>query len=95
MELFEADFQFHHCNGIHGVLYCLLYVHDAWNNLTNEAVLTFADCPVASVARLTGAAVASDHVKAQGILVAVVESAEALVMLWRQKKNTTLQTSFL
>lgn len=44
-------------------------------------LLTFAHRPVASVARLTGAAVASDHVKAQGVFIAVVEPAEALVML--------------
>lgn len=44
-------------------------------------VLTFADRPVAGVARLTGAAVASHHVEAQGVLIAVVEPAETLVML--------------
>lgn len=44
-------------------------------------VLTFADCPIASVAWLTGAAVASNHVKAQGILITVVEPAEALIVL--------------
>lgn len=43
--------------------------------------LTFAHRPIAGVARLTGAAVASNHVETQSILVAVVESAEALVML--------------
>ncbi len=47
----------------------------------NMAVLTFADRPVASVSRLAGAAVASDHVKAQGIFITVMEPAEALVML--------------
>lgn len=52
-------------------------------NLTKQnepGEITFADCPIARVAWLTGAAVASDHVEAQGILIAVVESAEALVM---------------
>ena len=44
-------------------------------------VLTFADRPIAGVARLTGAAVASDHVEAQSVLIAVVEPAEALVVL--------------
>lgn len=52
-----------------------------------KAGITFADCSIASVARLTGAAVASNHVETQGVLVAVVESAEALVMLWKQKQN--------
>lgn len=42
---------------------------------------TFADGPVARISRLAGAAVASDHVEAQGVLIAVVESAETLVML--------------
>lgn len=52
-------------------------------NLTKQnepGEITFADCPITRVAWLTGAAVASDHVEAQGILIAVVESAEALVM---------------
>lgn len=49
--------------------------------LTNKLVLTFADRPVASVARLTGAAVASHHVKAQRVFITVVKAAEALVML--------------
>lgn len=44
-------------------------------------VFTFADCPITSVARLTGAAVASHHVEAQRIFITVVEAAEALVML--------------
>lgn len=60
------------------------YFGQLWSkvdNITNMAVLTFADCPVASVARLTGAAVASDHVKAQGVLITVVEPTKALVML--------------
>ena len=70
-------------------MFLLLYVHDTVGDITNMAVLTFADCPVASVARLTGAAVASDHVKAQGVLIAVVEPAKAFVMLWKQKKNTS------
>ena len=58
-----------------------VYVHDIINNITNMVVLTFADCSIASVARLTGAAVASNHVKAQGVLIAVVEPAEAFIML--------------
>lgn len=49
---------------------------------------TFAHCSVAGVARLAGAAVASDHVEAQGVLVAVVEPAEAFVMFWRQNTHT-------
>lgn len=43
--------------------------------------LTFADRSVARVTRLAGAAVAADHVEAQGVLVAVVLPAEALVVL--------------
>lgn len=49
--------------------------------LTNTFVLTFADCPITSVAGLTGAAVAAYHVEAQRIFITVVESAEALVVL--------------
>lgn len=72
---------FHHCNSIFDVLFRDLYEHDATNKRINMAALTFADCPIASVARLTGATVASDHVKAQGVLITVVEPAEAFVML--------------
>lgn len=43
--------------------------------------LTFADRSVARVTRLAGTAVAADHVEAQGVLVAVVLPAEALVVL--------------
>lgn len=43
--------------------------------------LTFADRSVARVTRFAGAAVAADHVEAQGVLVAVVLPAEALVVL--------------
>lgn len=43
--------------------------------------LTFADRSVACVTRLAGAAVTPDHVEAQGVLVAVVLPAEALIML--------------
>lgn len=50
---------------------------------SNTVVLTFADGPITSVAGFTRAAVASDHVEAQGILIAVVESTEAFVMFWR------------
>lgn len=50
------------------------------NNTTSTAVLTFAHSPIPSVARLTGAAVAPDHVEAQGILIAVVKSTQALIM---------------
>lgn len=61
-------------------------------NLTKQSEpgeITFADCPIARVAWLTGAAVASDHVEAQGILIAVVESAEALIMFCKQHNNKT------
>lgn len=49
--------------------------------LDSLKVPTFAHGPIASVARLTGATVASDHVEAQGVLVTVVEPTEAFVML--------------
>lgn len=50
-------------------------------SVADAVLLTFADRPVARVARFARAAVASDHVKAQGVLVAVVEPGETLVML--------------
>lgn len=76
---------FNHCNNIlvshkstwAGYLLCA----GTMNTITNMVVPTFAYCPIASVAGLTGAAVASNHVKAQGILIAVVEPAEALIVL--------------
>lgn len=52
------------------------------NAVQHPGRLTFAERSVARVTRLAGAAVAPDHVEAQGVLVAVVLPAEALVVLW-------------
>lgn len=51
------------------------------NEVQHPGRLTFAHRSVACVTGLAGAAVAPDHVEAQGILVAVVLPAEALVVL--------------
>lgn len=51
------------------------------NAVQQPGRLTFADRSVACVTGLAGAAVAPDHVEAQGVLVAVVLPAEALIVL--------------
>lgn len=60
-------------------------VFSFWKAAQYSRWLTFADRSVARVTRLAGAAVAPDHVEAQGVIVAVVLPAEALVVLWGEK----------
>lgn len=73
----------------------MLRQHWTVGHSTGECTaFTFADCPVPRVARLTRAAVASDHVEAQRILITVVEPAEALVMFWKTQMKSISMSFF-